>query len=48
MAVVGKSLVFYFKYWTEMHRLCETEGGDLEGLPEPEKTREMGSNPKKW
>jgi len=41
MAAVGKSLVFYFKYWTEMHRLCETEGGDLEGLPEPDKTREM-------
>ena len=40
-AALGKSLVFYFKYWTEMQRLCESEGGELEGLPEPEKTREM-------
>jgi hypothetical protein len=41
MTPVGKSLVFYFKYWSEMQRLCEGEGGDLEGLAEPEKTREM-------
>jgi hypothetical protein len=41
MTALGKSLVFYFKYWTEMQRICATEGGELEGLPEPEKTREM-------
>src|ERR1700722_19715624 len=41
MPQLGKSLAFYFKYWTEMQRLYETEGGELEGLPEPEKTREM-------
>lgn len=40
MTQLGKSLVFYFRYWTEMQRL-ESEGGELEGLPEPEKTREI-------
>src|SRR5581483_8000424 len=41
MAQLGKSLVFYFKYWNEMQRLCNSEDEVLEGLPEPEKTREM-------
>jgi hypothetical protein len=41
MPALGKSLVFYFKYWTEMHRLCDSEGAELEGLPDPERTREM-------
>lgn len=41
MAVLGKSLAFYLKYWTEMKRLCESEEGKLEGLPEAEKTIEM-------
>ena len=40
MNVLGKSLVFYFKYWNEMHRLCGTTDV-LEGLSEPEKAREM-------
>src|SRR5258708_719063 len=41
MAQLGKSLVFYFKYWHEMTRLCKSEVGELEGLPDPETTREM-------
>lgn len=41
MAALGKSLVFYLKYWTEMQRLCESEEGELEGLPEPDKTSGM-------
>jgi hypothetical protein len=44
MAALGKSLVFYFKYWNEMTRLCTSEGGELaelEDLPNPENTREM-------
>src|SRR5215471_5541388 len=41
MTPLGKSLVFYLKYWTEMQRLYEGDGGELEGLPEPQQTREM-------
>jgi hypothetical protein len=45
MPALGKSLIFYCKYWTEMSRLCESEGDDqdskLEGLPDPQDTREM-------
>jgi hypothetical protein len=41
MTPLGKSIVFYLKYRTEMQRLNEGESGDLEGLSEPEKTREM-------
>ena len=41
MAALGKSLVFYLKYRTEMERLCESEESELEGLPEPDKTGEM-------
>jgi hypothetical protein len=43
MPTVGKSLVFYFKYWNEMTRLCKSAGAELEGLPDPEKTREMAA-----
>ena len=32
MTALGKSLVFYFKFWYEMQRLCESEDADLEGV----------------
>jgi hypothetical protein len=41
MTPLGKSIVFYLKYLSEMERLYKGEGGELEGLAEPEKTREM-------
>jgi hypothetical protein len=42
MSTIGKSLVFYFKFWFEMQRLYEeTDGVELEGLSEPERIRRM-------
>ena len=42
MAALGKSLVFYFKFWYEMQSLFEkTAEGELEGLQDREKTLRM-------